>query len=149
MAADAERLADLAQPAVEAARIGHHLVHAGEAREALRERLHGGIEGGESLGPPGFGQARHDRAARRGQRGLDRAQQGEFLHPAPRERIERQHGLDLHVAAQVLAPALDFCRLKRRLAWRAELVEQHDDRLGDPAEQRQLRSEVGRGLGRI
>ena len=78
-----------------------------DARQAVGDRLHRGLEGREAARAPGAAQARHRAAAARRRAALPRrrASSVELLHPAARERVERQHrahvrGYDARCARQ-------------------------------------------------
>ena len=132
------------------ARVGQRFAVAGGARDRRDERVHRLVELRRAAAPATRARVAHTAARFVSANALpDDAQQRDLLHPAARERIERNDRAHERTRAERVAPArlVRFLLVARpRLAG---LVEQHDDRLADPLEHGHLRRQVAGVLGRF
>ena len=142
--ATCDRAADLAQPLGQPLCFGDHFARGGAVRQAGRQQPHRFVERGFALGQPGCRQRRHQRGLIALQRVLDSLQQCVFVHPAACKSVQRQHARDQRPARQVFAPGLLVGGFFGGRPRRAQLVQQHQNRLANPGQHVHFSRDVGR-----
>jgi hypothetical protein len=123
----------------------------GATRDVFGQRAHGLLEAIELFPLPGHAKSLHqDLALRVLQRRVHRVEQAVLLHPAARERIQRQHLTHKGITAcEVLLPDGDVGSFLLQRLLGTQLVDEHDDRLVHPFQEPELTLDVSGGPGRL